>query len=392
MYDNIFLPHCFFDMKKLMIFLCMMVSVCLPLSAMAQVNFEPIYASERFQPSDAFHATCENQLNVVFSLRDTKITWISAILDYNPNDIEVLKIVWENERENNLSYVVNDNKIYLNKLKSEWTADAWSNMVVFDLYLKSKEGVSDTKISFSDGSYMVDSNGEMINLSDSIVLQFVSVPECDPDIVSPKVNLLYPKENARVPLDTYFQFDISDLWKWINEDSIVLSVNGVDYDINSMEHEWEMNILTIYPDFWMPFNTGFEVKLSVSDKQVYGWANSVTKVYNLETLDEMYLLNKITPGEFRKLVNSQKYYKWTEQECEFLAHNYALAKYNWDSQQQAVILSINQRLSCPDIDSSADDLILDETKWTSLLSVLGWTLFACSFLIVILMACRGRKK
>jgi hypothetical protein len=84
-------------------------------------------------------------------------------------------------------------------------------MVVFDLFLKSKDGVSDTKISFADGSYMVDSHGNMINLSDSMVLQFVPVPECEPDIVSPKVNLLFPKEDARVPLDTYFQFDISDL-------------------------------------------------------------------------------------------------------------------------------------------------------------------------------------
>lgn len=388
----VFLPNCFFDMKKLMIFLCEMVSLCIPFTTMAQVGFEPIYASERFQPTDAFHATCENQLNVIFSLENTKITWISAILDYNPNDIEILRIIWENEKEANLSYVVNDNKIYLNKLKSEGNVDGWSNMVVFDLYLKSKENVSDTKISFADGSYIVDSDGNMINISDSIVLQFVSVPECEPDIVSPKVNLLFPKENARVPLDTYFQFDISDLWKWINEDSIVLSVNGIDYDINSLEHEWEMNILTIYPDFWMPFNTGFEVKLSVSDKQVYWWANSITKVYNLETMSEMYLLNKITPEEFRKIVNSQKYYKWTEQECEFLAYNYSLAQHDWDSQQQTVILSINHRLSCPDIESSADDLILDEFNWISLLSVLGWTMFVCSFLIILMQCARRTKK
>lgn len=387
-----FLLHCFFDMKKLKIFICVVMSLCLPMSVMAQVIFEPIYTSERFQPSDAFHATCENQLNVIFSLEDTKISWISAVLDYNPNDIEILKIVWENEKGNNLSYVVNDNKIYLNKLKSEWSVDNWSNMVVFDLYLKSKEGVSDTKITFADGSYMVDSDGNMINLSDSMLLQFVAVPECEPDIVSPKINLLFPKEDARVPLDTYFQFDISDLWKWVNEDSIVLSINDIDYDINSMEHEWEMNILTIYPDFWMPFNTGFELKLTVSDKQVYGWANSVTKVYKLETMDEMYLLNKITPEEFRKLVNSQKYYKWTEQECEFLAYNYSLAQNAWDSQNHDIILSINQRLNCPDIDQNWWNFVSDESEWMSLFSVLGWTLFACTFLIVLLLCCARMKK
>jgi hypothetical protein len=71
--------------------------------------------------------------------------------------------------------------------------------------------VTDTQISFADGSYMVDSEGKMINLSNSTILQFSTVPECEPDIVSPKVNLLFPKEDAWVALDTYFQFDISDL-------------------------------------------------------------------------------------------------------------------------------------------------------------------------------------
>lgn len=387
-----FLPYSFFDMKNLKVFIFAIMAFCLPLSAFAQVTFEPIFASERFQPSDMFHATCENQLNVIFSLENTKISWISAVLDYNPNDIEILKIVWENEKTNNLSYVVNDNKIYLNKLKSEWSADMWSNMVVFAIYLKSQEWVTDTQISFADGSYMVDSEGKMINLSNSTILQFSSVPECEPDIVSPKVNLLFPKEDAWVALDTYFQFDISDLWKWINEDSVVLSVNGIDYDINSLEHEWDMDVLTIYPDFWMPFNTWFEVKLSVSDKQVYGGANTVTKTYNFETMDEVYLLNKIDPLEFRKLVNSQKYYKWTKQECDFLIEAYSFSQRNWDMKQWDIILSINKRISCPDIQKGTWDYLVEDTKSLSLFSVLGWTLFACSFLIVILMACRGRKK
>ena len=387
-----FLSYGFFDMKKLKIFIFAIVAFCLPLSAFAQVTFEPIYASERFQPSDMFHATCENQLNVIFSLPDTKITWISAVLDYNSNDIEILKIAWENEKANNLSYVVNDNKIYLNKLKSEWGADMWSNMVVFSIYLKSQEWVTDTLISFADGSYMVDSDGKMINLSNSVILQFAPVPECEPDIVSPKVNLLFPKVDEWVALDTYFQFDISDLWKWINEDSVVLTINGTDYDINTMEHEWDMNVLTIYPNFWMPFNTWFEVKLSVSDKQVYWGANTVTKTYYFETMDEMYLLNKIDPIEFRMLVNSQKYYKWTKQECDFLADAYSLSQHEWNAEKWEIILSVNKRISCPDIQKGTWNYLAEDTRSLSLFSVLGWTLFVCSFLIAVLLACKGIKK
>jgi hypothetical protein len=61
-------------MKKLKIFFCILTTLFVPMTTIAQVSFEPIYSSERFQPSDAFHATCENQLNVIFSLEDTKIT------------------------------------------------------------------------------------------------------------------------------------------------------------------------------------------------------------------------------------------------------------------------------------------------------------------------------
>jgi hypothetical protein len=61
-------------MKNLKVFIFAIMAFCLPLSAFAQVTFEPIFASERFQPSDMFHATCENQLNVIFSLENTKIS------------------------------------------------------------------------------------------------------------------------------------------------------------------------------------------------------------------------------------------------------------------------------------------------------------------------------
>ncbi|MBO4515988.1 hypothetical protein J5751_00715 [bacterium] len=39
----------------------------------AQVSVNPIYTSERFKPSDKFHAGCENQIDVVFHLNNSKI-------------------------------------------------------------------------------------------------------------------------------------------------------------------------------------------------------------------------------------------------------------------------------------------------------------------------------
>lgn len=355
-------------------------------TSFAQVQFEPVYTSERFQPSDMYHANCENQLNLIFAITWSEVNWVNAILNYNPNDIEILKVVWENEKENNLSYVVNDDKIYFTKLKSD-NGDWASKDVKFTVYFKSNEWVTDTNVFFEEGSYLVDSHGNMVNFGDAMIMQFSAVPECDPDIVAPKVSLLFPQEDSWTPLDSYFQFDISDVWKGINDESIVLSVNGIDYNITDMEYDRDKNVLTIYPDFWMPLNTWFEVKISVSDKQVYGWSNSVTKIYNLETPDELYLLNNISPIDFRKIVNSQKYYKWTTWECKFISDLYYLDTNNSDKMKKSIISSINKKLSCPDLWDTDREVISTENKNSlSALSVISWIVSWLLLLIIILMS------
>jgi len=62
-------------------------------ASFAQVKVEPIYSSERFQPSDKFHAWCENQLDVVFNLKDSKINLVNAILEYDGDNIDILNIL-----------------------------------------------------------------------------------------------------------------------------------------------------------------------------------------------------------------------------------------------------------------------------------------------------------
>jgi hypothetical protein len=62
---------------------------------MAQVELNPIYSPDRFQPSDKFHAGCENQLDVVFDLDSSNINGVNAILKYNSQDIDIIKIVAE---------------------------------------------------------------------------------------------------------------------------------------------------------------------------------------------------------------------------------------------------------------------------------------------------------
>lgn len=359
--------------------------LAIPFFTLAEPIINPIYTSDRFQPSDAFHAGCENEIDLIFASPDSKIYWLNAILQYDSNSIEILNIIWENENENNLSYMVNNDKIVLSKLKTE---DGWLDSIQFTLSIRSKDWVDTTRLSFGEWSYMIDDRWEMIWISEKQVLRFESVPECEPDIVSPSITLLFPSQDEPVALDTYYQFNITDDGKWINEDGIQLDIDWSRYKLSNLEHERDWSVLSIYPDFWMPLDTSFDVKILVSDKQVYWWSNSALETYTFHTSDNLYLLNEIDPVEFRKLVNSQKYYKWTDSECRFLAYQYALADNQWELNQKKVVLSINDRLSCPTLtDESIWNFTFDDSNQITVFSVLWWTLLGLLLLVIIFRYC-----
>ena len=349
----------------------------------AQVSVNPIYTSERFQPSDKFHAGCENQIDVVFQLDNSKINGVNAILEYNSDDVEILKVLAVWEKENNLSYTVEKDKIVFSKLKTD---GEWLDSVTFSLFFKVWSDLNESSFSFAKWSYVVDSKWNMVELEWNYSFQFSEVPEFDPDIVAPSVELLFPSNKSweYVALDSYFQFEIDDQWKGVNESSIKFEIDWYPYTLATIEHEWNGKKLTIYPDIWMPFNTGFEVKISVSDKQAYWKSNDTTKIYNFQTSDKLNLLNDINPVEFRKIVNLDKYFKWTKDECKLLSELYSqYFEENWD-----VLESINTKLEC-------DELAVVERVWNidviqeiddnskfSVFSMLGWIMFWCLFFAV----------
>ncbi len=375
----------------------------------AQVSLNPVYSEDRFQPSDAFHAWCENQLDVVFALENTQINGVNAILKYNNADINILKVFPEWEQANNLSYVVENDKITFNKLKTD---NGWLDKIVFKLFFKWKQNLKTTDFSFVKWSYVLDTNGNMIDLDDNMdneyKFNFSTVPECNPDIVSPHVELIFPvlKTGEFVALDSHFQFNIFDQGKWINKDSISISIDDITYDLSNIEHEWDGEMLTIYPDNWLSVWEIVSLELFVWDKQVYGKSNIVNKHYDLPTSDDLYLLNDIDPVQFRKLVNKEKYYHGSVGECELLKENYTI----WDELDNKLIMSIAKRLSCPNLSlfvtgedgtknitaasNNLDEKLnkLDSLKNTKItvFSVIGWLLFWLT-LIVVLFWCFRKK-
>ena len=279
-----------------------------------------------------------------------------------------------------------NDKIIFSKLKSEWD---WLDSITFSVFFKVWTELESSDFSFEKWSYVVDSKWNMIDLEWNYNFQFWEVPECDPDIVAPSVELLFPKVESwdYVALDTYFQFEIDDAWKWVNPDSIIFKIDGWTYSMQMLEHEWNDKILTIYPDFWMPFNTWFEVEITVSDKQSYWKANTTTALYEFQTSDGLNLLNEIDPVEFRKLVNMDQYFKWTTEECKLLSELYSDSdQWRWE-----LLKSINTRLDCW-------EMVVVEKTWSadiveniggndwkdfSVFAMLGWILFGSSALFMV---------
>ncbi len=345
----------------------------------AQVSLDPIYSSERFKPFDKFHAGCENQINVVFDLQDALINGVNAVLEYNNDDISISKIIAPWEKENNLSYVVEDQKITFNKLKTD---NDGLDKVIFQLFFESEVDLSDTSFMFVTGSYIVNDLWDMIDLWWNYSFEFASVPECNPDIIAPSIDLLFPqiKTWSYAALDSYFQFKINDQGKWINKDSIKISIDGIKYDMSNIEHEWDEDVLTIYPDNWLAVGSEVPLNIQVEDKQVYGKSNLTYKEFTFQTSTWLYLLNEIDPVQFRKLVNKEKYYKWSVEECELISKYYNLEDDAW----KEILMSINKRLSCPEIVENVE-LIMDngveeEGKY-SVFAVLGWIMFGLLFTI-----------
>lgn len=340
-------------MKKIKKIIILFLFILFVSFSFAEVDVNPVYAPARFQPSNKFHAWCENQIDVVFHISDSEINWINAIVDYDSNNIEILSISSQNEEENNLSYTVESDKIKFSKLKSE----EWLKQIVFSVKFKTNELIEHTNFVFETWSYILDSEWKMVDVRGEYEFQFMQVPECDPDIIAPSIELLFPSENSDfIALDSAFQFKITDQWKWINEDSIMLLIAWNNYSLSDFDFEWDDEILTLYPKFWLPINSWFLVEISVSDKQVYWGENTAIESYWFRTSDEVILIENLNPSDIRALLNGEN--------CSSLDI----------SKDLDVVSDSDTRESCD---------VLNKDVHYSVFAMIGWILFVCTILFVV---------
>lgn len=356
------------------------------------VEFKPIYSDARFQPNNAFHAWCVNTVDVVFSLEtNSSISALNAILEYNPSELNILSILPSEQKKLNLTYTIQDGKITLNKLKSD-AATSSATTVVFTISFKTiSSSVSSSSFSFVQGSYLVDNLWKMIALEWTSDFSFVAVPECEPDILPPTIEIIYPSEKKKeLPLDSYFTFAIKDDWKWINKDSLVITIDNIVYSADTIDFTWKNDQVTFLPNFRLPLDSDVTVAVKVSDKQVYGWSNITEKKYVFHTATWLSLLNNIDLNDFRLLVGMWRAVHWTQKECTLLQDIYAYSNVSY----QKNIASIGKRILCDAFSSwSVTDTILptlspeklftlpDTKSSISLFSFIGWLLFFVSLLL-----------
>lgn len=129
---------------------------------------------------------------------------------YNPEIVEILRIL-PSTTNGVASSKIEYNKIIL-EVQNPTFASSTETKSFFQIYFKS-DMVGKEVLALGTGSEAVTEN-KTYPLAGSFDLNFAKVPECEPDIVPPNINLIYPKDSAqRATLDQYFIFDIKDIGK-----------------------------------------------------------------------------------------------------------------------------------------------------------------------------------
>ena len=354
----------------------------------AKVSLQPLYSDARFQPTDKLHAGCTNSADILFSPQWQKITKITLVLYYNPDTIEILRVL---PTANN---GITSSKIEYNRIVLEvqdpvfsTSSDATS---FFQLYFKSTIAGKENIILWTWSEAVTAS--KKYPLTDIFVLNFAQVPECEPDVVPPSINLIYPKDTQeRIALDQYFVFDIKDIGKWVDKNSVIIHFNGEQYFYGSDNLKRNGNYLTFYPGKWIPINTGIDLKISVTDKQSYGWANKAQSTYSFQTATGIVFNKDTTPMMFRQIVQEAEKIVASAHECTLLWTLYTTS----DIMNQKDFKSIIQKVWCNlnTLDTSVitpgKTPIVGMTNQQkiyrnlSIFATLGWILFFISFTLKI---------
>ncbi len=348
----------------------------------AKVTMQPLYSDVRFQPSDKLHADCTNSADILFSPQGQRITKFKAILSYNPETLEILRIL-PTVTNATVSSKIEYDKIIL-EVDHPKFASSTASTSFFQIYFKSSI-VGKEAISLAEWSEAI-TTSRTYPLEGSFDLEFAKVPECEPDIIPPSINLIYPKNSdERLYLDQYFIFDIKDIGKWIDKNSVIINFDGDQYFYWSESLKWNGNYLTFYPSKRIPIDEELDLKIIVGDKQSYGGANKTESTYTFQSATGMLLQRDINPMVFRRISQEAEKISASVDECELLGNLYTKSDLAYQQELKSIIQKLGCNLAALDTSlmetKEADTMTTEQKQYRniSVFATLWWILFFIAF-------------
>lgn len=353
----------------------------------AQLYVKPLYSDKRFPPVDKLHAGCMQNGDIMLKT-DDDIREINVVMQFDPEKIDILRVLpdYKNKDEKIEFDIRHGEIVYTHK---NMIYNPWYEIKIFSILFNTTPDIQSSDFVFAKGSYALTQGSGFINLEGKTMLEFAEVPECDPDIIPPSIQMLKPIDTASgIALDSVFAFDIKDVGKGVDVETIYVTINKDVYTINSMGVIYSGNTLVIQPRSWLPVDSDIQVRVAVSDKQTFGWANTSQKTFLVKTANEVLLDDKITPGQIRKQVLDIRASQWSVEEC-ILLQNLAtlIAEENREKIDQIagkmdceLVLSVNQN----EVHGAAQTVVISApSKTLSLFAITGWVLFVITLILKV---------
>ncbi len=339
-----------------------------------ELLFRPLYSDPRFPPTDKLHAGCTQSADILISTNQ-EIQDIHVVLQFDPTKIDILRVIPDNK---NVEEIIDFDIRYgeIGYTHSNMIYHPWHTIKLFGLIFNSHPSSEEVDFVFSPESYFINPDGEKIDLEGEFSVSFAPVPECDPDVVPPSVTMIRPIPGSTgVALDSLFVFDIQDIGKGVDIETVSVLIDEDLYTIDDAGMVMSGNFFVLQPRTWLPVGKQISITVSASDLQVFGWANTTQKTFLIDTAESVVLEENINPIDLRIQSRAMRQYHWTADECRLLRSFQDPAEPIISTSIDAILY----KLACNfDIDdevfyhSSAD---IDEPQTFSLFAVLWWILF-----------------
>lgn len=353
----------------------------------ANIYFNYTYPEARFAPSDKLHAWCNHSANISIEANGESISTINLALKYDTKKVKILNVV-PVDQSKTTNYSIEYDKILFNNVNNENFKD--KKIMLFNLYYKSNEDITWHTFEFTDWSYLTTKYWRVVPLNKSFTIPFAKAPECEPDVVSPIIEMTKPLNKTNwVALDSSIIFEIKDDWKWIDKKSLKLNINKETYLYDDNEVLRSGDQLIVYPRTWLPVNRIIPISIFISDKQKYWWANTQSEKFEIRTATWLVLENYLDPFKFRELAQWYQRLRGTQKECILIWNIYLqegwLYQKSWKSILKKLWCPIPAQLQNVDEEEhNTTPTVIEKVERKSYISVFGviWrTLFFITFIL-----------